>query len=343
MHYETDSPGLARVIEVTDTGMLLSLWGHRFHTDTPADDPHLKRLGPLATRFAPERLAEALLAREVRLVRASLEPPPRHSRQPVIRTWLRRTRDRLPILEALGGRVHPPMLRRCKAGLFHTPARFGLMPAASGFLHHGLLIDRITPRPAGARRVMGRQGAGDAAAPVARPSGVDADEVASPLVERVLMVQGWFRQGRADARALWWSIRPSRPKPPSSASLSTAWRRHAWLRHMLERTLEDSETGPPGHPLAPDLLAEALSLVPAMPAPPLARRRVATLALYARLLDAQPGHRWVSIHAARRAGRVSYLLLCEAVLQAVHWIPDGAGWRRARNGNWPMPPDPWFF
>lgn len=471
VHYETASPGLARVIEVTDTGMLLSLWSHRFHTDTSADDPHLKRLGPLAARFAPERLGEALLAREVRLGRVCLEPPPRRSRQPVIRTWLRRTRGRLPILEALGGRVHPPVLRRCKAGLFHTLARFGLMPAASGFLDHGLLIDRIgrvvtltyggddrqicldrillhknhtihligidlAKREQRAFRLdrvqdleipplggigphdlwlelqalcMSREGwrwywnkrqaeRGLPPAPPLGPLARAASWAGKVLAmrrhwwrDRLVLTrmrvrhhwwnacrleQGWFRQRRADARALWWSIRPPRPKPPSPALLSTAWRRrlcraiatveagvtdqvtgllpmnalladpfacHAWLRHMLERTLEDAETGPPGHPLAPDLLAEALSLVPLIPAPPLARRRAAALALYARLLDAQPGHRRVSIHATRRAGWDSHLLLCEAVLQAVYWIPDGAGWRSVRDGNWPVPPDPWFF
>lgn len=37
VHYETDSPGLAHVVEVSDDGVIFDLWGHCFRTPMPAD------------------------------------------------------------------------------------------------------------------------------------------------------------------------------------------------------------------------------------------------------------------------------------------------------------------
>jgi len=144
IHFETRSPGLARVVAVTDDGMLVTLWGHRFLTTRRADDPALRRLGRLALALAPERLGEAILDRELRIGGAVVEAAPsRRLRPGPTRLWLRWTRGSLPVLEALGGRIHAPLLRRMKAWSFHGLFRLGLMPAAPGFIDRGLLVDRI--------------------------------------------------------------------------------------------------------------------------------------------------------------------------------------------------------
>ncbi|WP_448190487.1 hypothetical protein [Azospirillum sp. sgz301742] len=472
VHYDTASPGLARVVETADDGMVLSLWGHRFRTTEPPTSPRLRALGPLAYRFAPERLGEAILAREVRRGRVVMEPP-RHPWQPVVRTWLRRTRGHLPILEALGGRMRPPVLRRWKARLLRALAQAGVMPSASGFLDHGLLIDRIgrsvtltygwEEREVWLDRIllhknhtlhlvgidlakreqrtfrldrvqalevppvgevdphdlwlelqtlcMSRAGwlwywnkrqaeRGLALAPPIGLLGRTVSRASKALAAlgRVwnsdrgavrLALRRWWLDTRwtgcwrlrsvgARARALWWRIRPPPPKRVDPFSLSTVWRDRllrtlatveaggtdqitallpmnalladpvacqAWLHHLLERTLDESaDTGPGGHPLAQRLLAETLSLVPAVPVPPSERQRQAVHRLYADLVEAQPGRQRISVHATRRAGRDSRLLLCEAVLQAIHRIEDDAPdpWR-GPGGEWPRPPKPWFF
>lgn len=144
IHFETRSPGLARIVAVTDDGMLVTLWGHRFLTTRRADDPALRRLGPLALALAPERLGEMILDREVRIGGAvAEEASSRRLRPGPTWLWLRWTRGSLPILEALGGRLHAPLLRRMKAWSFHGLSRLGLMPAAPGFIDRGLLIDHI--------------------------------------------------------------------------------------------------------------------------------------------------------------------------------------------------------
>lgn len=475
VHYDTHAPGLARVLEVTEDGMLLSLWGHRFRTAEPAASPRLRPLGRFALWFAPERLGEAILAREVRNGRVVMDPPPRPSRQRLVRLWLRRTRGPLPILEALGGRVRPPVLRRLKSALFRRLAEHGLMPPAPGFLDHGVLIDRI------GRTVTLDYGHGERTVWLDRILlhknhalhlvGIDLDKgeqrtfrldriramESPPLGEvdhydlwlelqaltttreswlwswnkrqaerglppappigpagRALSAFGkalswltrdlplrlgqswtalneWRRdllwQARHESRyrynrvrALWWTVQPPAFRRKARTALrSTAWRDrlrraidvveaggtdqvtcllpmnalladpfagHAWLRHMLERTLEEAKaeeakTDGTGHPLAVQLVTETLALVTGTPGPPSRRRGGAARALHARLVEAQPGHRRVWVHATRRSGGDSRLLLCESCLEAVYGI---IGHRCGPlDAPWPAAPRPWAF
>lgn len=473
VHYDTRSPGLARVVAAADDGVVLSLWGHRFLMPEPPDSPRLRPLGPLARWCAPERLGEALLAREIRRGRVVMDPSRPSPEQPLIRAWLRRTRGPLPILDALGGRIRPPVLRRWKARLFGWLARHGLMPAAPGFVDHGLLIDRIgrtvtlgygdgerrlwldriqlhknhtlhlvgidldkgeqrTFRldrvhtlgipPLGAVEPSGfywelralcdrREGwtwywnryraerGLPPAPPVGRIGRVLSDAArlwstarreAGPrlAVARIALRyrcadvtwQARQRLGRLRtfARVLWWRVRPPVPPPAGPGAESAVWRKrllraiatveaggteqitallpmnvlladpwacHAWLHHMLERTLEEAKADPAGHPLAPRLVAETLALVPATPAPPLESRRRAAAALYARLVEAQPGRRRISVHATRRAGKDARLLLCECCLDAVYRLDgSGSGYDGpAFDDGWPALTTPWSF
>ncbi|QQP87904.1 hypothetical protein IGS68_17705 [Skermanella sp. TT6] len=143
VHYETDCPGLGHVVEIVDDGMIFELWGHLFTTSEPPASSRIRPLNRLGRLLAPERAGEFILRREVRRHQVTMDPAPRRSRQWLVRTWLRRTRGELPILEALGGRIHPPVRRWLKAWTFRRLRRLGVMPPHSGFLDHGMLIDRI--------------------------------------------------------------------------------------------------------------------------------------------------------------------------------------------------------
>jgi hypothetical protein len=143
VHYETDSPGLGHVVDVTDDGMVIELWGHLFRTPEPATAPHLRRLTWLERLLAPQRLGEAILRREVRVGRVVMNTSRPQTRQALVWAWLHRTRGRLPVLEALGGRIRVPALRRMKSWLFYRLGRLGILPPLNGFLDHGLLVDRI--------------------------------------------------------------------------------------------------------------------------------------------------------------------------------------------------------
>jgi|GEM_PF-5260034 len=143
VHYETDSPGLGRVVEVSDAGMTFLLWGHLFQTPVRADDPGVRRLGGVVLLLAKERIGEWILRREIeagRVVPDTRRPPTRH---PLVRAWLRRTRGELPILERLGGRVRVPIGRKAKSRLYYWLGRLGALPPLNGFLDHGTLVDRI--------------------------------------------------------------------------------------------------------------------------------------------------------------------------------------------------------
>lgn len=470
VHYDTHAPGLARVLEETEDGLLLSLWGHRFRTTEPAASPRLRALGRFALWVAPERLGEAILAREVRNGRVVMDPPPRTPRQRLVRLWLRRTRGPLPLLEALGGRVRPPVLRWLKSALFRRLATHGLMPPAPGFLNHGVLIDRI------GRTVMLGYGHDERTVWLDRILlhrnhalhlvGIDLDkgeqrtfrldriwameiptlgeidpydlwlELGTLTTTRESWLWSWNKRqaelglppgpaigpvGRtlsALGKALSWLMRdpPSRPgqvwaawdgrrrdllrrirhqiryryhrvhalcwsiRPPAfrrkvrTACRSTAWRDrllraiaaveaggtdqvtcllpmnalladpfagHAWLRHMLERTLADAKADGTGHPLAVQLVTETLTLVTGTPGPPSRRRSEVARALHARLVEAQPGHRRLRVHATRRTGGDSRLLLCESCLEAVYGI--SGRWCSPQLSKWPAAPRTWAF
>ncbi len=142
VHYDTYSPGLAHVVDILDDGMIVDLWGHRFHTSVCADE--IRPLGFLARLLAPERLGEALLRREVEAGTVLISTGRiSFSRQPLVRLWVRATYGRLPVLEALGGRIRLPVIRRIKSRLRYWFGRMGIMPRAPGFLDHGMLIDCI--------------------------------------------------------------------------------------------------------------------------------------------------------------------------------------------------------
>lgn len=141
VHYETDSPGLGRVVEVLDDGMIFDLWGHRFHTPMRADQ--IRPLSGPALLLARERLGEAILRREIEAGKVASHRGLKPSSQPLIRLWLHITRGPLPILQALGGRVHLPVIRKAKARLRRQLAELGVMPPQYGFLDHGMLVDRI--------------------------------------------------------------------------------------------------------------------------------------------------------------------------------------------------------
>ena len=143
VHYETDSPGLGHVVEVHDDGMVIELWGHLFRTPEQATAPHLRRLTWIERLLAPQRLGEAILCREVRAGRVVMDPSRPRTRQVLVWAWLHRTRGRLPVLEALGGRIRVPALRRMKSWLFYRLGRMGILPPLNGFLDHGMLVDRI--------------------------------------------------------------------------------------------------------------------------------------------------------------------------------------------------------
>ncbi len=140
VHYETDSSGLGHVVEVRDDGFVFELWGHLFVTSTPAANvrplPRWQRL------LAPQRLGEAILRREAAAGQVTMTMWPK-ARQPQVRWWLRHARAPLPALEAMGGRVHLPAVRWIKSRLHYWLGRLGVMPQHSGFLDHGLLVDRI--------------------------------------------------------------------------------------------------------------------------------------------------------------------------------------------------------
>lgn len=143
VHYETDSPGLGHVVDVTDGGMVIELWGHLFRTPEPATAPHLRRLNRIELLLAPQRLGEAILRREVRAGQVVMDPSRPRKRQSLVWAWLHRTRGHLPVLEALGGRIRVPVLRGMKSWLFYRLGRMGVLPPLNGFLDHGMLVDRI--------------------------------------------------------------------------------------------------------------------------------------------------------------------------------------------------------
>ena len=448
MHYDTEAPGLGHVVEILDDGMIIKLWGHLFRTPELAAAPHLRPLNWIERLLAPQRLGEFILRREVRAGQVVMDTSRPRPRQRLIRLWLRRTRGDLAILEALGGRIHPPVRRWLKSRLFHRLGKLGIMPAMSGFLDHGMLIDRIgvtvelsysgrdrtlwldrillhknhsihlvgidldndEQRTFRLDRIMGMSvpPLGDVGreslywelqslcasrerwlpcwnrhqAELGRPPGpaigsiwrvfsrlLKAGAAIVKLPETIARTvpaprQAWesgvhacFRL-RADAgkriRAFRAARRPASGKYMRRAALIAempSWRRrllraiitveaggvdqitcllpmnallkdaqlsHAYLRHLVELALAEATTDSTGHPLAPQLLAEALALSSGMPrsAPPSERK--AAYALIARLESLQPGLKRISIHATRRAGKDSRLLLCEYFLEAIY-------------------------
>jgi hypothetical protein len=143
VHYDTESPGLGHVVEVLDDGMIIRLWGHLFKTPELATASYLRPLNRIERLLAPQRLGEFILCREVETGQVVMDVSRPRPRQRLMWLLLRRTRDDLPILKALGGRIHPPVRRRLKSRLFHRLGRLGIMPAMSGFLDRGMLIDHI--------------------------------------------------------------------------------------------------------------------------------------------------------------------------------------------------------
>lgn len=450
VHYDTRSPGLARVVGLSDDGVLVELWGHRYLTPEPLDSPRLRPLGWFARTLAPERLGEWLLRREVRLGRVETGQGGRATGL-VVRHWLRRTRGRLPILKALGGRIRAPAQRRTKAFLLRLLSALRLLPASPGFLDRGTLVDGIgvaidigyggrqrrlwldrillhknhhvhlvgIDLDAGEQRSfrldrifgIGIAGLGKVdwrdlywelealcssrevwlvtwnrrqaargrppAPPIGRIGRWMARAAKFPARMRAVgrRCAAWLHR----SRVLWlklsgwisgffvsWRLPPprrrssrdltpmARPHPPHPLPMEMpAWRRRllraiatveaggtdqitallplnalladgvrcrAYLRHLLALTLEEARADPWGHYMAPQLLAEALSLDPRPDLPLSRRRRIAARALHRQLEALQPGTRRVSIHAFRRRGRDSRLLLCEEYLSAVFGV-----------------------
>lgn len=473
VHYETDSPGLGHVVEVKDDGMVIALWGHLFHTPEPATAPHLCRLNWIERFFAPQRLGEAILRREVRAGRVVMDPSRRQKKQTLVWTWLRRTRGRLPVLETLGGRIRLPVLRRMKSWLFYRLGQWGILPPLNGFLDHGLLVDRIGVTVA--MTYSGRQrtvwldrillhknhslhlvgidlGHGEQrtfrldrvdALEIPMLGTVERDDLYWELQALCMFRSGWLwywnrrqaRLGRPSAppvgpvgRALaflggvpgtvgkapgkvaravrrvwgdavqayrvrrtvlakrfraWRAARrpPSRKAVRRAALLAAmpAWRHRllraiitveaggydqitcllpmnallradaehslAYLRHLVEVTLEEAKADLSGHPQAPGLLAEALSLAPVSPRPIPSAERQAAKELILCLHSLQPGGKRIGIHASRRKGTDARLLLCECFLAAVYrtWGADDpwhdAHWDEAAVRG----PDQWGF
>ena len=451
VHYETNSPGLGHVVEVREDGMVIELWGHLFHTPELATAPHLRRLTWIERFFAPQRLGETLLRREVRASQVIMNPSRPPTRQRLVRAWLRRTRGHLPILEALGGRIHIPALRRLKSWLFYRLGRRGVLPRHSGSLDHGMLLDRIgvtiemtyssetassrRPRTVWLDRILlhknhslhlvgidldhGEQrtfrldrvtalaipplGAVNWSdlhwelgtfcmsrsdwlrswnqyqerfgRPLAPPIGRVGHllEILGRVPGRVWKMPGlsirafhrlWTRTIRVyrDRRAaMAEQVRASQTanRQPSRKALRRAellaemptWRRRllraiatieaggqdqvtcllpmnalqeepyrrlAYLRHLVELTLEEAKADPSGHPLAPQLLAEALSLAPVLPRPLILGEWQGARDLFFRLRSLQPGTKRIWVHATRRKGQDARLLLCECFLTAVY-------------------------
>lgn len=454
VHYDTDSPGLGQVVEVHDDGMIIKLWGHLFRTTELATAPHLRPLSRVERFLAPQRLGEFILRHEVRAGQVIMAPPRSRPKQRLVRFWLHRTRGDLPILAALGGRIRLPFQRRLKSRLFHWLGRLGIMPAPSGFLDHGVLIDRIgitvsltyaernrslwldrillhknhslhligidldnhEQRTFRLDRVtamaipplgpvetdslhwelqalcMSRKGwlwywnrhqsrlgrpPASRTGPIGRgllPLSKAASAVRSAFGNLAGAVRAW-RQARDDnahARPPLSAETTQRPrtveaasevvhrppgrKPPRRAAAKTgmpSWRRrllraidtveaggreqitcllpmnalladaercHAYLRYLMEATLAEAKVDPHGHPLAPQLLAEALAMAPPLPRPIPRIERQAASVLIKRFRDVQPGYKRISIHATRRAGADARLLLGERYLAAVYRI-----------------------
>jgi hypothetical protein len=438
VHFDTEAPGLGHVVEILDDGMVIQVWGHLFTTPELATAPHLRPLNRIERLLAPQRLGEFILRREVRAGRVVMDTSRSRSRQWLMRLWLRRTRADLPILEALGGRIRPPVLRRLKSRLFNRLARLGIMPGMSGALDHGMLIDRIgvtvelaysgRDRGLWLDRILLHKNHSIHLVGIDRDNGEQRtfrlDRVTRlsvpPLGEVEPGCLYWELQSLCRSREGWlWSWnrhqadlgRPPGPAigplwrafsrsimivaaigamPGSIAKLVPAtyqtskrrveqrlralhaacrrlagkygrretptadmpsWRRrllraittveaggvdqiscllpmnglrtdarlsHAYLRHLMELTLADAMADPAGHPLAPQLLTEALALASGLPRQASASEWRAAFALLERLRGLQPGMKRISIHATRRAGRDSRLLLCECFLNAVY-------------------------
>lgn len=143
IHYETRAPGLAHVVQVNPDKIVFDLWGHRFETTQPPGSLNLHPLGRLARIFAPERLGEAILRREIGNSAVVIRDWPKPQTQPLIGWWLRQTRGCLPILHLFGGRIHPPFLRLVGSYSRYWLKRWRCFPQWGGYLDHGLLIDRI--------------------------------------------------------------------------------------------------------------------------------------------------------------------------------------------------------
>jgi hypothetical protein len=356
-----------------------------------------------------------------------------------MRLWLRRTRADLPILEALGGRIRPPVLRRLKSRLFNRLARLGIMPGMSGFLDHGMLIDRIgvtvelsysgRDRSLWLDRILlhknhsihlvgidwdngeqrtfrldrvtrlsvpplgevepgclywelqslcrSREGwlwywnrhqadlgrpPGPAIGPLWRafsrsimivaaigaipkailkkvPNACRASTIRAEIHLRALQAAcrrplgKYRRHGTPITETPPWRRRLLRAIAtveaggvdqitcllPMNALLSDARLSHAYLRRLIELTLTDAMADPAGHPHAPRLLSEALALASGLPRQASASEWRAVFTLLERLRGLQPGMKRISIHATRRAGRDSRLLLCECFLNAVYY------------------------
>ena len=133
--------GLARVTGVSDDLISADLWGFDIRIKRDAGDPRpLTRLG---CWLAPERIGEGLVARRLADAEpghAPADPAPR------VRRWRDRTRGRLPLLQALGGR-HVTCTRFLMSAWGRTLAS-GLCayPLPGGFMDHGPLLLGINRR-----------------------------------------------------------------------------------------------------------------------------------------------------------------------------------------------------
>lgn len=448
VHYETDSPGLAHVVEVLDDGVVFDLWGHPFRT--PVRTEQIRPLGTLAHLLAPERLGEAILRREVEAGKVAMDGGPKPPRQPLVRLWLRKTRGPLPVLEALGGRIRLPVMRKAKSRLHYWLGRLGAMPPLNGFLDHGMLVDRI-----GVTVEMGYS-SGDREFRIDRillhknhsiyfiGIDLDAEEQRTFRLDKVWSMsisglgeierddlywelqslcmsrEGWLwywnrhqerhgrppgppigpagrvlsklarlasaatKQAKAVAPALrkaWnWAkwkwifakaavlrrVRKFRQatRPPSKRAVRRAallaemptWRRRllkaidvaesggyeqvtcllpmnalletdparcrAYLRHLLELALEEAKADPSGHPMAVQMLTEAIGITRDLSEPIPLSERFDARTLLIRVRNLQPGWKRIWIHAGRRKAADPRLLLCESYLSAVYHVRD---------------------
>jgi hypothetical protein len=374
-----------------------------------------------------------------------MNPSRPQTRQALVWAWLYRTRGRLPVLEALGGRIHLPIVRRMKSWLFYRLGRLGILPPLNGFLDHGLLVDRIGATIeltySGRRRALwldrillhknhslhlvgidlesseqrtfrldrveviaiselgffdkddlywelqtlcrprsswlwywNRHQAekGRPLAPLIGPVGRVLEFLGRvprvvgktpEIVVRALRrawTKGALIYGMRHA-ALVKRVRAFRAasRPPGRKALRRAallaemptWRRRllraiatveagghdqitcllpmnallddparclAYLRHLVEVTLEGTKAAPSDYPLAADILIETLALVPAAPRPLLVKECHDAIKLILRLESLQPGSKRIWIHARRRTGADARLLLCECVLTAIY-------------------------
>lgn len=337
VHYDTYSPGLAHVVDILDDGMIVDLWGHRFHTSVCADE--IRPLGFLARLLAPERLGEALLRREVEAGTVVIGTGRiSFSRQPLVRLWVRATYGRLPVLEALGGRIRLPVIRRIKSRL--------LLPREGWLRYGGRVAGRALSRMrtrvlaiwkeasnllAALRtmrlRAIGREARVQVIA-IPPETGKPRQTLRPPARTHVRQTTGpadmpaWRRRLlRAIEAASSGEYEQVTCLLPMNILLKTQPSRcRPFLQHLMALTLEEAKADPSGHPMTVSILTEALAISPDLSMPiPLSKRFEAGM-LLTRIGNLLPGSKRIWVHAWRRSTTDARLLLCESYLTSVYHV-----------------------